>query len=725
MAAAAVISPAFFPALDTKPWSASNNDFSVSAPGQRHFPNSLHDSHDELDLHTYAQCWTLCDTSNAFAALARGLAIVVTAGQVAQIILRKTNSVSLPIPAEETEGQEEEIRDYTTTSELARICDQCSVSTLERLKEHGTQPTPSESRIALDSTHGLRQHGKKADKRAQKAAQRNKWLDSDDEGDGNKESGDGQGAGGGNGSGGDKAGGSGGGEDPNKGGNDQGDDDDDWNMGGRKQGRSKKKKAAAFSWDALDDEGDNKEDGDGADPAVAAVADAPAEANIEDEWKEFESVSKKKKRRGKTADPDPLPTPPVPDVKTADKKDPLGDIDLGTTKLDLNFDSNTGQGKKSSFGFSSWGGGWGASDSAWNFSGAGDAAAIKKDELKVDDPWASFGTGKSYKKQKDAVDTGFKAAAEETKQAEPEPVVEDDPWAAFTTSKSKKKKKGQVIDPAPEPPKEELPPPPPAMPEPAAESEPALEEAWGDWATMSSKDRKKARKAAKAAGKPDPSSNEAPETVPTPELSTKEEKPEDVVVGAIEEPKAEEDDLWTIGKKVKKGKGKKSGIVEVVETPPPEVTVQQPDKAPENPAEDDIWGWSTSKKVKSKVKGTVYDQSLPEAPDPPEDPIVLDTRNSKPSKDAKVDEDAFAAALGDDLDDLLVDEPAKPGKDKGSKTKSSKSSKDIDGKKSASDTGKLKSDGWSFWGSSLKSTPAPTKDATPVSEITPHHITSR
>ncbi|GAB7339062.1 hypothetical protein MBLNU457_5719t1 [Dothideomycetes sp. NU457] len=730
MAAAAVISPVTFPELDSQPWPATNNALAPLAPGLRHSPSSLHESLHEPTLYTYAQCWTLRDTSNAFAALARSLAIVVTAQQVAQLILRKTTSLSLPVPADETKCEEDDIRDYTTTSQLALRSNQYSDPTLESQKEHETQYTTSTSILDLDSTHGWRQHGKKADKKAQKAAQRNKWLDSDDEGDGNKDGGDGQGAGGGNGSGGDNPGGSGGGEDPNKGGNNQGDDDDNaWNMGSKKQARAKKKKAAAFSWDALDDEGE-KEGADGADPAVVVVADAPAEANIEDEWKEFETTSsKKKKRKGKVADPEPIPPPPppAPDVKAIDKIDILDDIDLGTTtKLDLNFDDTN---KKSSFGFGSWGGGWGASDNKWDFSGAGNAGADPKEESKVDSAWASFGTGK------------------DSKQADPEPAVEEDPWG-FT--KSKKKKKGQQAqavepEPVPEPPKED-PPPPAEISEPAAKSEPALGETSVDFSMMSAKDRKKAKKAAKAAGKSEPFFDEEP----VPEASVKEEKPEDVVVGSIEEPKADEDDLWptwSIGKKSKRGKVKNGDIVEVVATPPAEVLVQQPDKESDKPPEDDIWGWSSkTSKVKSRKKGTTYDQPLPEAPDPPEDPIVFDAPEPEndpweSSSKSKVDEDAFAAALGDDLDDLLLDEPSKTDKGKDLKQVSSKTSKVKGSKKgdsgsgpspkseskvkddapkvdtpisTANDAGTAKSSaGWIFWGSSLKSSTTPAKDATP------------
>jgi len=234
---------------------------------------------------------------------------------------------------------------------LARSQVDCAEQRFEN-KELGNKSSPLD---VFDATSTFRQHGKKAAKAAAREAQKNKWADSDDDNDGSpgKEgNGDKNNGSSGNGAGDDGERGRGRPSDAN---GDKGDEEEDeWNMAGNK--KNKKKKKAAFSWDALEDEGDDKGgEGQPFGTTEADVKTTDADANKDqgdDDWNTFETSASKKKKKLKSkenTEVDDVITKDAPQIEPLDIE---GDTKAKTTGFGFGaITSGWGTGKASSWGF--------------------------------------------------------------------------------------------------------------------------------------------------------------------------------------------------------------------------------------------------------------------------------------------------------------------------------------------------------------------------------------
>ena len=187
--------------------------------------------------------------------------------------------------------------DYTSTnvlvnnqySQWSRIYDQ-TYPTYSDQKTKAARSSPDQPKIDLSSTHNIRSHANKKSKAAAKAANKAKWADSGDEGEGGSKDGGGDGSNGGGDGG--SAGGGAGGDDGDGGG------DDFWGDVGKK-GKKKGKKGKQDEEEEADKKKDETggaanvdnfwDDLDGGDKAEAA--------NPDDEW--ATGASKKNKKKGK------------------------------------------------------------------------------------------------------------------------------------------------------------------------------------------------------------------------------------------------------------------------------------------------------------------------------------------------------------------------------------------------------------------------------------------
>jgi hypothetical protein len=148
-------------------------------------------------------------------------------------------------------------------------------------------------KIDFGDTAGVQTRGKKAAKKAAKVAQQAKWMESDNEGDGNAAGDGGDGGSGGNGGGdnGSGAGGDGGGD---NGGGDGG-DEDEWAFGG---GKKNKKKTSKQKQE--EEEQKRKEEEEAANAAnTLSWADETNDAAVNDDWTTGFATKKDKKKKGK------------------------------------------------------------------------------------------------------------------------------------------------------------------------------------------------------------------------------------------------------------------------------------------------------------------------------------------------------------------------------------------------------------------------------------------
>ncbi|KAK5717940.1 hypothetical protein LTR15_008783 [Elasticomyces elasticus] len=584
--------------------------------------------------------------------------------------------------------------DYTVTEALANV--QLDVSTAHRPDQDRLPAAHSETGdVDLTTPTGIRYHAKKKAKQAAKAAQNNSWGSGDEgekppggEGEDGAPPPDGDA---GTGAGGD------GGDPPGDGGN-GGNDGDDWAGATTAKGKKKKKKNPFEEYEAEEAAKNAELDGDAA-PAAAAepdagddwgasfstgkkkkgkkgafepepepvvvepvldsidfggspTAEAPAEANLDDEF----GFSTGKKKKGKKGKNDPVPPPPPPAPENDMKFDDINlNDDKSAPKLDLDFglDAPAAETKSSGFSFGGgWGGGWGSgaakeaapAKTSWGFGGVDEEKV--EDIPKVDTSW-DFGAaapgGKKDKKKKGGFDFDFDdlgggdagdpgAGEDLASPLKEEPVAEADP--SPTTGKKSKKgaKKGVVEEPIAV---IDVPPPPP----PAPVEEVKEDDAWGSFSgTSSKKDKKKGKKSGFGS---EPQSAVEPEIIPEPLP-----EPE-----APAEPEPPAEDSWggfgmsaKDKKKLKKGKAAPTPVEE-----PEVVVVPEPEPEPAAPPADDFSSFlPTSKKDKKKKKGAfeewpapVEEKIIDVPPPPPPAPIeeppppVEDTWGTTSTKKSK------------------------------------------------------------------------------------------
>ncbi|PNS19831.1 hypothetical protein CAC42_7798 [Sphaceloma murrayae] len=627
---------------------------------------------------------TLADTLQIFHALQQSLRLLSACQSAAQI------AFGFPATYPPQQNEEEVLHDphdFTNTHKYARptttLYDPSSTTfqqsadiiTGPSASRPAAQPSKPSPFGAFDPSATYRQHGKKAAKAAQKAAQKNKWAD-EDEGDGAQNPDEGGGDGGGPPA--DGAGGAGGGDD-DKGGDKAGEEagDSEWGMPMSAKQRKKlaKQKKTAFDWNTLGDEGDGADAGTG---DIAAVDAGGGEPNPDDEWGGFETAGKKKKGKAKKGEDIAASTPP-PAAKLEAKDDKgFDEIDLGNKdapKLDLDFGGGTEK-KSSGFGFSGWGSGWGGASNKWDFSGADEKAEEKKD-----DTWGSFGSKKdSAKTKKTGFDFGFGSddkidgVKKETddpwaklvggsgktkttgkgkvEEISVEPTVEmatetattepaDDPWGGWASTTKKSKKKQAAKTPDPEVVKDESPPPPPPPPAPADD------DPWAEFSTKKGKQKKRAGKE------------------PTPEPESKPVEPPPAPEPPVDTPAEPEaaDDSWTWGlsakeqKKLKKQK-KLAGKEDIPATPAadpepvPEPVPEPPVDTPAEPeAADDSWTWGLSAKEQKKLKkqkksaGKEDISATPVAdPEPVPEPVPEPPQAEPIEAEAEVDDFSWMSA---------------------------------------------------------------------------------
>ena len=345
------------------------------------------------------------------------------------------------------------------------------------------------------------------------------------------------------------------------------------------------------------------------------------------------------------------------------------------------------------------------------------------DEPKADDdPWSAstWSTGKKAKagSKKDKAKGITEVSAEPSPGAsmlEPESVqeksAEDDPYSSWTTGKKDKKKvgkKGALVEDAPPPAPT---PPEQAMVEPALVDigEPPADDPWSFTATSKSKKDKKGAKSSLSRGN-----------------------------SAFEVPTVDDNKLSKTKSKDSKGsKESPDDILEIVDEAPPLPEEPKP-KSPKEEKSTKSAGWGLFGGSKKDTKSSKDKEK--EARDK--------ERKEKEAADEaqrQADEALFAAALGEDPNEIMEIIDEAPPKKSSSKDKDSKKSKGSDklsktesksSKKSepkedpivtivdepafdpiaeinTDEAEPKKADGWGFWGASLKST----KKATPAKEI--------
>ena len=303
------------------------------------------------------------------------------------------------------------------------------------------------------------------------------------------------------------------------------------------------------------------------------------------------------------------------DINLNDEKGmPQLDIDFG-----LGAPAAPDDKKSSAFSF---GGGWGG---GWGF-GSGDAPPEEKPAVVADatDSWGFAGKKDKMKKAGGGFDFEFSESGDAAKldlgsPAQDEPAVVEDTWGAFSTpaatKKGKKGKKG--VEVVPEVVEEPMPPPPPPV-----EEKPAEDDMWGSVGAAKT-DKKKKKKGGLIEAIEEPKIEVVPE--PEPDMFK-------------DDPPADELDPWaapmSAKDKKKAKKGAKAGWDEpaVPEEPMVVVVPEPPPAEQESAATDafDTWGAPAAKKAAKKgKKGAVassFDWGAPEevpaieVPPPPPPP---------------------------------------------------------------------------------------------------------